>query len=94
MLNKANAIPIKSWYSDINDKELLKLLPLLRKLSQVDDVRDHIKSILESSKPIQIPRSILSSHTVKHRSNKIDNELQLQMKKNTVLNPIAFRHLK
>ncbi|MES1905867.1 MAG: hypothetical protein MHPSP_003211, partial [Paramarteilia canceri] len=38
-----NGIPIKSWYDDSNDMELLKLLPFLDTLSQCADVRPEIK---------------------------------------------------
>ena len=34
-----NGIPILSWYDDPKDTELLKLIPALKLLSQVDDVR-------------------------------------------------------
>jgi len=33
-----NAIPIKSWYFDKNDDELLMLIPILEKLSQAKSV--------------------------------------------------------
>eukprot|EP01137_Pigoraptor_chileana_P026270 Opistho-2@96986 len=33
-----NAIPIGSWFDDVNDKELLDLLPFLEDLTRVDDV--------------------------------------------------------
>lgn len=34
-----NGLPILSWYEDPNDVELMRLVPALRLLSQIDDVR-------------------------------------------------------
>ena len=41
-----NAIPVKSWFDDQDDRELLDLLPILKALSQVKDVTTVINSIL------------------------------------------------
>ncbi len=38
-MHPSNAIPIKSWYDDLNDAELSKLAPFLISLSSVEDVR-------------------------------------------------------
>jgi len=45
-VNEDNGIPILTWYDDLNDNELYKLLPLLKYLSNVDDVRPIIKQIV------------------------------------------------
>ena len=44
--NKANGVPIKSWHSDKNDKELLKMRNFLNFLSSVDDVRYYIPKVV------------------------------------------------
>ena len=46
--NKRNGLPIKSWHYDKNDKELIKIIPLLNFLSTVDDVRKYISFIIEN----------------------------------------------
>ena len=38
-----NGIPIVSWYDDIHDEELMKMIPVLQKLSTLSDVRPAIK---------------------------------------------------
>ena len=48
--NKENGIPILTWFSDKNDKELDYLLPILEFLSGVNDVRNYIKDIVINDK--------------------------------------------
>ena len=50
--NISNGIPILSWYEDINDKELLKLIPILKYMSNndVNDVRNIINKIVDRNK--------------------------------------------
>ena len=45
-VNEDNGIPILTWYDDLTDKELIKLLPLLKYLADVDDVRPVINQIV------------------------------------------------
>jgi len=49
-LNHYNGFPIKSWFDDKNDDELLKICPILEFLSYVPDVRDYIKKIVIQNK--------------------------------------------
>jgi hypothetical protein len=44
------ALPITSWYDDMDDTELYMLTPILQSLAKVDDVRDFIKSIVFEDK--------------------------------------------
>lgn len=45
-----NGIPIESWYDNINDKELLYIIPILKKLLTVNDVRPYIKKFFKIKK--------------------------------------------
>ena len=47
LMNKENAIPILTWEDDVNDTELVKLIPVLKYLSNVDDVRTVINQIVD-----------------------------------------------
>ena len=46
MNNEDNGIPIKTWYDDLNDNELIKLIPILKHLSGINDVRSIIRQIV------------------------------------------------
>ena len=50
VLNPDNGVPILTWYEDLNDKELLSLIPLLKYLSTVEDVRPIITRIVDRQK--------------------------------------------
>lgn len=43
-----NGIPILSWFGDPRDNHLKRLVPVLQRLAQVDDVRDYIPKIIEN----------------------------------------------
>jgi len=45
-----NAIPCASWFDDMNDRELLDLIPLLEQLSQADAVYRLLKETYNSNK--------------------------------------------
>ena len=46
--NICNGIPIKTWHYDKTDQELIKLIPVLRFLSNVNDVRDYIPKFVDN----------------------------------------------
>ena len=45
LFNKNNGLPILSWYDNVNDYELIKLIPFLKYLSKVEDVRKIISQV-------------------------------------------------
>ena len=47
VMNQDNGLPILTWYDDLNDKELKKFIPLLKYLSNEDDVRQVITKIVD-----------------------------------------------
>mmetsp|Transcript_32033 Transcript_32033/g.80380 ORF Transcript_32033/g.80380 Transcript_32033/m.80380 type:complete len:265 (-) Transcript_32033:453-1247(-) len=48
MFNYENAIGVESWFDDHNDRELIKLIPIMEKLAVVDDVMPVITSWMEA----------------------------------------------
>lgn len=44
-----NAVPILSWYDDMGDMELLRIIPFLERLAYVDDVRKYLPKINKES---------------------------------------------
>ena len=51
LLQYNNGLPIPSFIGNSNDKELLKLMPILERLSKVKDVRNYIKQIIDINSP-------------------------------------------
>ena len=49
-LQKSNALPISSWFDDQSDTELQQLIPLLRMLTAVSNVRNYIKRIVKGNR--------------------------------------------
>jgi RNA polymerase II subunit A small phosphatase-like protein len=47
-LQPFNALPILSWIDDRSDSHLLYLIPILRLLNRVGDVRDYLKKIVKN----------------------------------------------
>uniref|UniRef100_A0A914IET6 protein-serine/threonine phosphatase n=1 Tax=Globodera rostochiensis TaxID=31243 RepID=A0A914IET6_GLORO len=46
-----NSIPVRSWFDDPNDQELLDLLPLLEELAHVDDIYKATGTVPPSQQP-------------------------------------------
>ena len=49
IFNEENGLPIKTWYDDRDDIELIKILPLLIFFSKVNDVRKYIINFVEDN---------------------------------------------
>ena len=49
LLQHFNGLPIPSFTGNKNDNELLKLMPILAKLSKVKDVRNYIRQIVDNN---------------------------------------------
>ena len=47
-LNKKNGLPIKSWYYDKDDRELINITDILNFLANVNDVREYIPNIFNT----------------------------------------------
>ena len=70
LLHPENGIKIKSFFNDLNDKELLYLIPILNFLSDVDDVRKYIKKIKDLNVESFINYEMIINY-LKNISNKI-----------------------
>ena len=70
-LNQYNGFPIKSWFDDKNDDELLKIIPILEFLSYVPDVREYIKKIVVQNK--------IQFDSIKQVISNYNNELKKKM---------------
>ena len=80
-LNLENGIPIKSWYDDRGDRELLTLIPILEFLSNVTDVRDYVKLIVNGGEVSLIKfNNLLNGSTNKY--NKEFNQYNKESKEN------------
>lgn len=78
-LNPENAVPIISWFDDLEDRELMQLVPVLEHLASVDDVMPYLNQInktvlydanglcdLLGVKRAQITKSRVATHDSRH----------------------------
>ena len=81
LMNKENAIPILTWEDDENDNELIKLIPVLKYLAEVNDVRTVINQIVDRNNE-KVDFNIFN------RIIKTSNNLNNNIKSNNNLNII------
>ena len=72
VFNKDNGIPILTWIDNPNDNELIKLIPILKYLSRVNDVRPIINQITDKNSG-QLDYNIISS--ILNKVNLNDNQM-------------------
>ena len=77
-LNHYNGFPIKSWFDDKNDDELLKICPILEFLSYVPDVREYIKKIVVQNK---VQFDLVKQIIVNYKNNLKKNIIPPECKK-------------
>ncbi|KAA3672212.1 CTD small phosphatase-like protein 2 [Paragonimus westermani] len=58
-----NGVPIESWFVDVNDQELLNLLPFLAEISKVDDVRPLIINRFRLHEKVMAAASLPLTHS-------------------------------
>ena len=76
--NEENGIPILTWHYDKNDNELIRLIPILEFLSNVNDVRDYIKRFVDKSKnevDFGVVENILRNESNNNQNNNFNNPL-------------------
>ena len=93
--NEDNGIPILTWYDDMNDNELMKLIPLLKYLANVDDVRPVIRRIVDRKNNIidfNIVNEIIEGNNNINNYNEKDhnnNEINYTMIKSKITNSLS-----
>ena len=103
-LNQYNGFPIKSWFDDKNDDELLKIIPILEFLSYVPDVREYIKKIVVQNKiQFDLVKNVISNYNNELKKKMISfdyedtlksfsNDLFLHKSKSTKINLIKKKN--
>ena len=88
IFNEENGLPIKTWYDDPKDNELMKILPLLIFLSSVDDVRKYIHHFVEDN---DIKYTEANEYIQRYENNK-NNYNQKDEQKNKENNDIVNKN--
>ena len=94
IMNQDNGLPIMTWYENMNDNELIKLIPLLEYLSNVNDVRPIINQIVnrESNEiDFKIVKNLLLKYEGKiedkiYKINGAYNNIEVKEKENNYYN--------
>ena len=77
LLNKENALPILTWEEDPNDRELEKLIPILKFLAKENDVRNVINKIVDRKNEIinfnEFNKLINDSKIINNNKSNINN---------------------
>ena len=82
LLQHFNGLPIPSFIGDPKDNELLKLLPILEKLSKVKDVRNYIREIVSvDGENVLFNKANELLKIKKEESNKNNNIFKITKKK-------------
>ena len=88
-----NGLPIKTWYDDPNDIELIKISKLLEFLSKAKDVRNYIKKFVKDNDikyddAMNIIKNveIKNQNKIKKNSNKLHNNNSFISKTNISIN--------
>ena len=80
LLQHFNGLPIPSFMGDEKDNELLKLLPILEKLSKVKDVRNYIREIV----------SVDGENILFNKANELLKIKKEELNKNKSSNPVKI----
>ena len=85
--NSENGLPIKTWYEDPNDLELMKISKILEFLSRTKDVRNYIKKFVKENEinyddAMTIIESVETKNKSKIKKNKLFNNNSFVSKTN------------
>ena len=80
-LNPNNGLPIKNFYDDIEDKELLNLIPILEHIATVDNVQEYIQEQIKDMDVWPSPKLILPQLELSTLNNKDVKEISKEKEK-------------